>query len=705
MKLRLPLAESSAISASMSEHHQGDLRTRSRLPFDFDPTLTIKCARPTADPSSILTQAALGVRGKQYAGKNYSVATVTLQPKRSPLTPDPGNAQPDAQPHTTRKAPSIMTDSGLAVLGHRLSQNKLPPLRKGLLTGLNAYLPDGFRIEGERHEPHDYMRAAAKYVYALAPAETKSMAMPWFNNMEASCRTLLGFVPARHFNDANPDVFEAIVSGTMRYFRHIKMCVVQSTDTLEAVQSFENENAKPSEYHPYPSRDCALPPGLLSKPTTRMAAKPTNGEVEDTSRPPSEVIVIGSSPDPRDKVSSDRHSPEQESDPSHDKLDGSRSPAHHEDKVASSDSPPGDGALPSASGRGAPSPVEEDEHLRRRLKKREKKLAKRRELRKKRNKQEKTQRREAGRQQQEASAPGDSIVNEQHAEEVTASEAEIDTSQNDANERYEGGQEVEHKEGIEAPNRLQKPEKGTRQDLQNAAEQVCTKTNAIDNTTKSRSTKVKRHEEVIFDISSDDDVQATRPAKKRKLDDGAQRPLELPRPPKLPSTVNSNGPRVAAHARAPKPTVPLPMLVNGRVTNPLHLDYQDPSSSSSSSDESGEDLPLLQTAESRQSAAPVQPQPLTLSATPNVRPLPTLEARANIDPASQAKTAKVFTVDVQEKLAQRRANRIKFLEQVLEEAGVDDDQLDQIEQRLKMKDSLKNAFDAVVKRRNWMRKR
>ena len=104
-----------------------------------------------------------------------------------------------------------------------------------------------------------------------------------------------------------------------------------------------------------------------------------------------------------------------------------------------------------------------------------------------------------------------------------------------------------------------------------------------------------------------------------------------------------------------------------------------------------------------QSTALVQRRSLIPSATTNMRPLPMLETRADIDPASQAETAKVFTVDVHEKLAQRRANRIKFLERVLEEAGVDEDQLDQIEQRLKMRDSLKNAFTAVVKRRTWMR--
>ena len=611
-----------------------------------------------------------------------------------------------------------MTDSGLAVLGHRLGQNKLPILRKGLMMGLNACLPDDFRVEDGRYEPHDFMRAAAEYAYAVAPTETKPIAMPWSNNMAASCRTLLGFVPARHFNDANPDVVEAIVSGAMRYFRHIEMPVVQSTDTLEAVQSLETENAQPSEYHSYPLRDCALPPSPTSKPTTRMAAEPTDGEVEDTSRPRSEVIVIASSPDPRNGVSSDRHSPEPKFESSHDELDELHSPAHHEDKVVSSDGPSAADAILSPSGRGAPVPVEEDEHLRRRLKRRDEKRLKQNERRKKRKQQEKSQRRkEAALQQQEANAPGDSMVNEQHAGEVRALEAEMSTSQTYPNERYQSEKTRDSETGpdnlppgpeltggTEASNRLHKPGKAPRQDLQNAAEQVCTKTKAVKNTTKIKSTKVRRHQDVVFDISSDDDVGAVRPAKKRKLDGGPQHTLELPRPPKLTSTVNSNGPRVAAHARAPKPTVPQPMLINDVVTNPLHPDYQDPSSSSSSSDESGEDLPLLQAAESRQSAALVQPRPLTLNATPIVRPLPLLETRANIDPASQAKTAKVFTVDVQEKLAQRRANRIKFLEQVLEEAGVDEDQLDQIEQRLKMKDSLKNAFDAVVKRRPWMRR-
>ena len=713
MKLKLRLAESSAILASMSEHHQGVLRTQSRLPFDFDPTLTINCARPTADPFGILTQPAFGAKGKQYAGKNSCVAMVTLQSKRSQLSLDARTAQPGVQPQTTLKAPSIMTDSGLAVLGQRLSQNKLPTVRKGLMTGLNACLSEKYRLGDGSHEPHDYVLAAAHYAFAVAPVETRRMAVPWCNNMAASCRNLLSLVPARHFNDANPDIVEAIVSGAMRHFRHIEMRVVQSTDTLEAVQSLETKNVKPSERDVYPLRDCALPSSPMSKPATRIAADPTNGEKEDTSRPQREVVVIASSPDPRDRVSSDRHLPEPKLESSHDQFDELHAPAHHEDRVASSDRPSAADPILNPSGLGAPAPVEEDEHLRRRLKKREKKLARRRELRKKRTKQEKTQRRdETQRQQQEANIPSDSIANEQHAEEATASEA----SQDYANERYESGKTgdsetalnnlnrgVELAEGIEASKMLHKPEKAARQDLQDVAEPVFTKSKAVIDTRKSQSTKVKRHAGVVFDISSDEDVEAIRPAKKRKLDGGTQRPLEPPRPPKHPSTVNSNGPRVAAHARTPKPTLPLPMLVNGRVTNPLHPDYQDPSSSSSSSDEGDEDLPLLQTAESRQSAALVQPQPLTLNATPDVRPLPMLETRANIDPASQAKTAKVFTVDVQEKLAQRRANRIKFLEQVLEEAGIDDDQLDQIEQRLKMKDSLKNAFDAVVKRRTWRR--
>ena len=331
-----------------------------------------------------------------------------------------------------------MTDSGLAVLGHRLGQNKLPILRKGLMMGLNACLPDDFRVEDGRYEPHDFMRAAAEYAYAVAPTETKPIAMPWSNNMAASCRTLLGFVPARHFNDANPDVVEAIVSGAMRYFRHIEMPVVQSTDTLEAVQSLETENAQPSEYHSYPLRDCALPPSPTSKPTTRMAAEPTDGEVEDTSRPRSEVIVIASSPDPRNGVSSDRHSPEPKFESSHDELDELHSPAHHEDKVVSSDRPSAADAILSPSGRGAPVPVEEDEHLRRRLKRRDEKRLKQNERRKKRKQQEKSQRRkEAALQQQEANAPGDSMVNEQHAGEVRALEAEMSTSQTYPNERYQ----------------------------------------------------------------------------------------------------------------------------------------------------------------------------------------------------------------------------------------------------------------------------
>ena len=361
-----------------------------------------------------------------------------------------------------------------------------------------------------------------------------------------------------------------------------------------------------------------------------------------------EVVIIASSPDPRGRVSFDLHSPEPKSDTSHDETDGLRSPAHHEDEVGPNDRASADDTILGASSHGAPSPVEETEKLARRLKRRDKKGMKQNERRKQRKQQEKSQRRkEAALQQQEASTLSDSMVNEQHAEEVRALEAEMSTSQNHPNERYHSGKRRNSETvsdnlppgheltwGMEALNRLYKPAKATRQDLQNAAEQLCTKTKAVKSTTKIKSTKVRKHQEVVFDISSDDDVGAIRLAKKRKLDGGPQHPLDLPRPPKLTSTVNSSEPRVAAHARAPKPTSPLPMLVNGRVTNALHPEYHDPSSSSSSSDDDGEDSRSLQTAESRQSTALVQSRPLTLNATHNVRPLPMLETRANIDPAS-----------------------------------------------------------------------
>ena len=613
-----------------------------------------------------------------------------------------------------------MTDSGLAVLGRRLSQNKLPRLGKGLMTGLNACLPYGFRIEGGRHEPHDYVRAAAEYAYAVAPAETKRMVMPSFNNMAASCRTLLGLMPARHFNDANPDVVEAVVSGAMRYFRLTEIRIDQSTDTLEVAQSVETENRKPSEHLIYQSRDCVLPPSPTSEPTTRLVTEPTNGKVVDTSQPQREVIVIGSSPERKEDMNTSLRSIDADMESHRDHGDMLYQSSPNEVESDLSDRLLHDGDESSVSRRQAPFGF-------RRVPARFVKQEKSSESVFTKESQKKAQWQQGlGLRMQEKGMISDGDGSEHDSKNIEQPPTENNrtrkhkvnghgtmTLQNSNAARSAPKQNVELTEQIQYGKQQPSRDGSGLQDLQHASEQAATKSKAPTSVKENQMNKVRQREEVILDLTSGDDVRTSQPAKKRKLDThGVQRPTTVQR--QRPAAKALHGePRIAAHARAPKPPIFLPMIVNGRVINPLHPDYEDSSTSSSSSDDDASIASVLQTSCSQTSACKsANPTPRQVSATNTIlsshaRALLSNppEARADIDPASQLKTSKVFTVDVQEKLAQRRANRIKFLEQVLEEAGVDDDQLDQIEQRLKMKDSLKNAFDAVVKRRNWMRKK
>lgn len=89
-------------------------------------------------------------------------------------------------------------------------------------------------------------------------------------------------------------------------------------------------------------------------------------------------------------------------------------------------------------------------------------------------------------------------------------------------------------------------------------------------------------------------------------------------------------------------------------------------------------------------SVPTGPRASTQTAPTPTRPKP------SIDPATQAKKGKVFTVDVMERIWQKEVDKVTFLNALLDAAGIDSAQREQIQIRvLELGDSLDNAYKAV----------
>ena len=99
-------------------------------------------------------------------------------------------------------------------------------------------------------------------------------------------------------------------------------------------------------------------------------------------------------------------------------------------------------------------------------------------------------------------------------------------------------------------------------------------------------------------------------------------------------------------------------------------------------------------------AVPTGPRAITKTAPIPTRPKP------SIDPATQEKKGKVFTVDVVKRMWQKEVDKVTFLNALLDAAGIDPTQRDLIEIRvLELGDSVLNAYRAVCFERESKRER
>ena len=151
------------------------------------------------------------------------------------------------------------------------------------------------------------------------------------------------------------------------------------------------------------------------------------------------------------------------------------------------------------------------------------------------------------------------------------------------------------------------------------------------------------------------------------------------------------------------------------------------SDSSTSSEDGGQFSPPAQARTSTAPPAPIVDDDITFihAFTSNAKATPKLTATSRpalaeaadhsaerlpspeptIDPANQEKQGPVFHVDVVTRGLQKKNNQIKFYQQLLGEAGITMDQVEEIETRVfDLDDSLDNAYDYVCSERETKRR-